>query len=80
MIINIKDVVYWKCFVISPGSEISLGIDVIMRVLATCKRQIETTVSYFESQSNTNCFEPCRNAVFQSLDGKMNKELESKQH
>lgn len=27
---------YWKCLVMSPGSEISLGMQVIISVLATC--------------------------------------------
>lgn len=31
-----KRIVYWKCLVMSPGSEISLGMQVIISVLATC--------------------------------------------
>lgn len=34
--LNIEDNVYWKCLVMSPGSEISLGMEVIISVLATC--------------------------------------------
>lgn len=34
--LNIEDSVYWKCLVMSPGSEISLGMQVIISVLATC--------------------------------------------
>ena len=35
---------YWKCLVMSPGSEISLGMDVIISVLATCNIQYDTSI------------------------------------
>lgn len=36
---------YWKCLVISPGSEISLGMEVIISVLATCNTEYNNMTS-----------------------------------
>lgn len=33
---------YWKCLVMSPGSDISFGMEVIISVLATCDTKHNT--------------------------------------